>query len=138
MSEFDDGMSPDSALGDMLASAIAANSMFIFHVEPLPTGEFYVYLPSVVRRTDASQFQIYAPTFNLKDSQMNKDQIKGAVKDAAGKVQQEAGSLVGSTKQQVKGAVLQAEGIAQKHLGDAEQVRKETRQALKEATTKRL
>jgi uncharacterized protein YjbJ (UPF0337 family) len=92
----------------------------------------------VFRRIDASQFQTCAPTFNFKDSQMNKDQIKGAVKDVAGKVQQEAGSLVGSTKQQVKGAVLQAEGIAQKHLGDAEQVRKETRQTLKESTTKRL
>ena len=66
---------------------------------------------------------------------MNKDQIKGAVKDEAGKVQQEAGSLVGSVKQQVKGAVLQAEGKAQKHLGDAEQVAKDTRHALNKAMT---
>jgi uncharacterized protein YjbJ (UPF0337 family) len=76
--------------------------------------------------------------FNFKDSQMNKDQIKGAVKDVAGKVQQEAGSLVGSVPQQVKGAVLQAEGKAQKHLGDAEQASRDTRHALKEATNKRL
>jgi uncharacterized protein YjbJ (UPF0337 family) len=69
---------------------------------------------------------------------MNKDQIKGAVKDVAGKVQQEAGSLVGSTKQQVKGAVLQAEGKAQKHLGDAEQVSHDTRHALDKATSKQI
>jgi uncharacterized protein YjbJ (UPF0337 family) len=69
---------------------------------------------------------------------MSKDQIKGVVKDVAGKVQQEAGSLVGSVQQQVKGAVLQAEGKAQKHLGDAEQIQRDTRKALKEAFTKRL
>lgn len=34
---------------------------------------------------------------------MNKDQVKGVVKDAAGKVQQEAGKFVGSKKQQAKG-----------------------------------
>jgi uncharacterized protein YjbJ (UPF0337 family) len=81
----------------------------------------------VAKRTDASQLKIYAVLFNFKDVQMNKDQIKGAVKDVAGKVQQEAGSLVGSVQQQVKGAGLQAEGKAQKHIGDAEQVQKEAR-----------
>lgn len=30
---------------------------------------------------------------------MNKDQVKGAVKDAAGKVQEKAGKAVGSTSQ---------------------------------------
>jgi uncharacterized protein YjbJ (UPF0337 family) len=92
----------------------------------------------VGKRTDARQFQIYALAFNFKDFQMNKDQINGAVKDVAGKVQQEAGSLVGSTKQQVKGAVLQAEGKAQKHLGDAEQASKDTRHALNKATSKQI
>jgi len=32
---------------------------------------------------------------------VNKDQVKGALKDIAGKIQEEAGKLVGSTKQQV-------------------------------------
>jgi uncharacterized protein YjbJ (UPF0337 family) len=94
--------------------------------------------PIVRKRTDEGSFKIYAASFNLKDSQMNKDQIKGAVKDAAGKVQKEAGSLVGSVNQQVKGAVLQAEGKAQKHLGDAEQVTKDTRHALNKATSKQI
>ena len=49
---------------------------------------------------------------------MNKDQVKGAIKDAAGKVQQKTGELVGSDKQQVKGALKQAEGKTQKAVGD--------------------
>ena len=34
---------------------------------------------------------------------MNKDQIKGTIKDAAGKVQEQTGKLTGSTGQQLKG-----------------------------------
>ncbi len=51
---------------------------------------------------------------------MNKDQVVGAVKDAAGKVQQKTGELIGSDKQQVKGLVKQAEGKTQKAVGDIE------------------
>lgn len=50
---------------------------------------------------------------------MNKDQIKGTVKDAAGKVQQKMGQAVGSEKQEAKGLGKQAEGKAQKTMGDA-------------------
>ncbi|PTT90160.1 CsbD family protein [Pelomonas sp. HMWF004] len=57
---------------------------------------------------------------------MNKDQIKGSVKDAAGKAQRKLGEAIGSTDQQVKGAVTQVEGKAQKAVGDA-------REALKDA-----
>ncbi|MFC3111441.1 CsbD family protein [Undibacterium arcticum] len=49
---------------------------------------------------------------------MNKDQVKGAVKDAAGKVQQKVGEVAGSKEQQVKGLEKQVEGQAQKTLGD--------------------
>lgn len=52
---------------------------------------------------------------------MNKDQIKGSVKDAAGKVQQKAGELTGSDKQQVKGLKNQAEGKIQKGVGDVKE-----------------
>ena len=34
---------------------------------------------------------------------MNKDQVKGSIKDAAGKVQEKAGKVIGSTGQQAKG-----------------------------------
>jgi uncharacterized protein YjbJ (UPF0337 family) len=53
---------------------------------------------------------------------MNKDQMKGAVKDAAGKVQEGAGKLVGSNEQQAKGLGKQAEGTLQKGAGDVKQV----------------
>ncbi len=49
---------------------------------------------------------------------MNKDQVKGAAKDAAGKIQREAGEAFGSEKHQVKGAAKQAEGKTQKAYGD--------------------
>ena len=49
---------------------------------------------------------------------MNKDQVKGTVKDAVGKVQQEAGKVVGSKEQQAKGLEKQVEGKAQKMVGD--------------------
>ena len=52
---------------------------------------------------------------------MNKDQVKGAAKDVAGKVQEEAGKLVGSKKQQIKGLSKQISGKAQKGVGDVEQ-----------------
>lgn len=52
---------------------------------------------------------------------MNKDQVKGAVKDAAGKVQQKTGELTGSKEQQAKGLSKQAEGTVQKNYGDAKE-----------------
>ena len=53
---------------------------------------------------------------------MNKDQVKGAVKDVAGKVQQKTGEAIGSTSQQVKGLAKQGEGKVQKSVGDAKEV----------------
>jgi uncharacterized protein YjbJ (UPF0337 family) len=52
---------------------------------------------------------------------MNKDQVKGVVKDVAGKVQEKAGKLVGSKKQQVKGYSKQISGKVQKGVGDVKQ-----------------
>ena len=60
---------------------------------------------------------------------MNKDQVKGAAKDIAGKAQQKAGELTGSDKQQVKGLKNQAEGKIQKGVGNA-------KDALDDATDK--
>ena len=53
---------------------------------------------------------------------MNKDQVKGVVKNVAGKVQEEAGKLVGSKEQQIKGLDKQISGKAQKSYGDAKEV----------------
>lgn len=52
---------------------------------------------------------------------MNKDQVKGAVKDVVGKVQEEAGKLVGSKEHQIKGLSKQITGKTQKGLGDVKQ-----------------
>jgi uncharacterized protein YjbJ (UPF0337 family) len=49
---------------------------------------------------------------------INKDQVEGRAKEAAGKVQEVAGKAVGSTTQQVKGTVNKAAGAAQAKYGD--------------------
>lgn len=52
---------------------------------------------------------------------MNKDQVKGATKQATGKVQEAAGKLVGSKEQQAKGIGKQVSGGAQKSFGNAKE-----------------
>ena len=56
---------------------------------------------------------------------MNKDQVKGIVKDATGKVQEETGKLIGSPEQQLKGIGKQVEGKTQKAVGDLKEVVKD-------------
>ena len=56
---------------------------------------------------------------------MNKDQVKGAVKDAAGKVQEKAGEAIGSNEQRAKGLAKQVEGKTEKKVGDAKEVLKD-------------
>lgn len=48
---------------------------------------------------------------------MNKDEVKGTLKDVGGKAQQKAGELTGSETQQAKGLKNQAEGKLQKGVG---------------------
>jgi len=52
---------------------------------------------------------------------MNKDQVKGKAKNIAGKIQEQAGKLVGSKKQQVKGLSKQIAGKTQESFGDVRQ-----------------
>jgi uncharacterized protein YjbJ (UPF0337 family) len=52
---------------------------------------------------------------------MNKDQIKGAAKDVAGKVQSEAGKLTGNKEQQIKGLGKQIAGKAELNYGNAKE-----------------
>ena len=58
---------------------------------------------------------------------MNKDQIKGTAKNIGGKIQEEAGKLVGSTAQEVKGLKKQIEGKVQNHVGDLKEAIKDAR-----------
>jgi uncharacterized protein YjbJ (UPF0337 family) len=56
---------------------------------------------------------------------MNKDQVKGVTKDIAGKVQETAGQVIGSSQQQAKGLAKQVEGKAQERLGDLKEAVKD-------------
>ena len=62
---------------------------------------------------------------------MNKDQIKGAVKNITGQVQEQTGAIVGNQEQQAKGLHKQISGRAQELLGDAKAAVKQVRQAVK-------
>ena len=52
---------------------------------------------------------------------MNKDQVKGALKEAAGEAQEHLGRLVGSKEQEAKGHAREMEGKAQKNYGNAKE-----------------
>jgi uncharacterized protein YjbJ (UPF0337 family) len=53
------------------------------------------------------------------EEHMNRDQVKGRMKEAGGKMQQKAGKASGSTKHQAKGLAKQGMGKVQKNAGDA-------------------
>jgi uncharacterized protein YjbJ (UPF0337 family) len=61
---------------------------------------------------------------------MNRDQVKGAVKETAGKLQQKTGKILGSKKQQAKGLATKIEGKVQKKVGDAKEALKAARSKL--------
>jgi len=67
---------------------------------------------------------------------INKNQVQGVVKDAAGKVQEEVGILVGNKEQEAKGLKKQVEGKVEKALGDVKEAVKGAREALKQAVKK--
>ena len=58
---------------------------------------------------------------------MNKDQLKGSVKDTLGKLQKRAGRALGSTSQEAKGLARQAEARVQKADGDLREALKNSR-----------
>lgn len=58
---------------------------------------------------------------------MNKDQVTGTVKDAAGKVQEKTGQVIGSPDQQGKGIAKQIDGKTEKAVGDVKETLKEDR-----------
>ena len=53
---------------------------------------------------------------------MNKDQVKGSLKDAAGKVQEKVGQRTGDRDTEAKGLGNQVEGKTQKTVGDVKDV----------------
>ena len=58
---------------------------------------------------------------------VNKDQIKGRVKEAEGKAKEVAGKMVGNEKLELKGNVQRALGRAQAKFGDVRQKMKDSK-----------
>ncbi|MBC7489411.1 MAG: CsbD family protein [Glaciimonas sp.] len=58
---------------------------------------------------------------------MNKDQVKGGVKEVAGKIQEKTGKLLGSNHQQAKGVEKQISGKIQENVGDIKKAAKDAR-----------
>ena len=58
---------------------------------------------------------------------MNKDQVKGTVKELAGKLQAKVGEVTDNPKQQVRGHAKAIEGIAQQAAGDVKALVKDAK-----------
>jgi uncharacterized protein YjbJ (UPF0337 family) len=68
---------------------------------------------------------------------INKDQVEGRAKEAAGKIQEVAGKTVGSGTQETKGMAKKVAGKAQAAYGDAkETVKDHVREAAKDSQHK--
>lgn len=52
----------------------------------------------------------------------NQDKVEGAGKDIKGKIKEGAGKVVGNEKLEAKGKAEQAEGAVQKKVGDVKKV----------------
>ena len=52
---------------------------------------------------------------------MNRNQVKGAIKDVSGKVERKVGEMTGNRSAQAKGAAKQVEGKVQKGVGNMQQ-----------------
>jgi uncharacterized protein YjbJ (UPF0337 family) len=82
-------------------------------------------------KTDRSRFVRQQFETIIEEFIMNKDQVKGAAKDIGGKIQEEAGKLVGSKEQEAKGLKHQAEGKMQKGVGDLKEAVADLKVAVK-------
>ena len=81
---------------------------------------------SIQRYADSLDNYISAPRRSEALMGINKDQVEGRVKEAAGKVQEVAGRTVGSPTQEAKGVLNKTAGAAQAKLGDAKKVVKDS------------
>lgn len=52
---------------------------------------------------------------------MNSNQVKGGLKEAAGKVQKKFGDAIDSPSQEIKGTAREIEGKIQKNIGNAQE-----------------
>ena len=59
---------------------------------------------------------------------INKDQIEGKAKGVTGKIEKEAGKLVGNQKLEEKGVKREIEGKVQEHIGKLKEAVKDARE----------
>lgn len=64
---------------------------------------------------------------------MDKDRVKGAIDDAAGRARRQVGEWTGDTDAQVKGAAQQVKGKTEKLVGNVKDAVRENRDAAEEA-----
>jgi uncharacterized protein YjbJ (UPF0337 family) len=67
-----------------------------------------------------------------QEADMNKDRVKGKVKDIAGRAQRQAGEWTGDEESQIKGAEKQAEGKVQNLFGKAKDAMNKPRKSEQE------
>jgi uncharacterized protein YjbJ (UPF0337 family) len=67
------------------------------------------------------------PLIIERDIPMNKHQVKGALKDTAGKAQEQAGKATGNATQEAKGLAKQGEGKAQTAYGNVKEILRNSR-----------
>jgi uncharacterized protein YjbJ (UPF0337 family) len=64
---------------------------------------------------------------------MDKDKVKGAVNDAAGRVKRQVGEWTGDTNAQVEGAAQQVKGKAQKAWGNVKDAARDAGQSVQKS-----
>lgn len=64
---------------------------------------------------------------------MDKDRVKGAVNDAAGRVKRQVGEWTGDENAQVEGTIQQATGKAQKAWGNVKDAARDAKRDLEQA-----
>jgi uncharacterized protein YjbJ (UPF0337 family) len=69
-------------------------------------------------RKKCGRHNLICTQLQIRGELMNKDQVKGAVNDAAGRAKRQVGEWTGDTSTQVEGAAQQVKGKAQKAWGD--------------------
>jgi uncharacterized protein YjbJ (UPF0337 family) len=90
-------------------------------------------MPGVTPRFSRSSSTACRPFTGIRYQEqvmsMNKDQVKGRVKEAEGKIKEVAGKLVGNETLEAKGKVQKTFGKAQAKFGDVKQDMKESKKS---------
>jgi uncharacterized protein YjbJ (UPF0337 family) len=68
---------------------------------------------------------------------MDKDRVKGAIDDAAGRAKRQVGEWTGNTNAQVEGAAQQIKGKAEKAVGNAKDAFRNAQHDVENANAKR-